>query len=108
MGFFEFAFVVSLTVLLPLAIIKMRTDVRRQEIELERSRGESHGGLTIGELKQMLRQVVDEANAPIVARIEQIERQMLDPNDHAGRDLLDESTSTIDDAVERTVGRRVS
>jgi hypothetical protein len=108
MGFFEFVFIISLTVLLPLAIVKMRTDVRRQELEAQRASGDPQGGLTVGELKELLRKVVEEANEPIVARIEEIERQMLEPGAGASHDLLDESTATLDEAVERTVGRRVS
>jgi len=96
MGFFEFVWLFSLTVLLPLAIVKITTDYKRQKLEVQQAEQEVKAGLTVGELKNMLRQVVEEANEPIVDRVDHLERRLLPES---------EPQPLIENA-ERTVGRQ--
>ena len=106
MEFFEFVLVLSITVLLPLTILKTVMDYKKSRLEAERGTGEA-AGVTVGELKRMLAEVVREANAPLVERIEELERER-DPLPPAG-DLFvgaDENVGEGDEA-EKTLGRRV-
>jgi hypothetical protein len=109
MEFFEFILVISLTVLLPLTILKTVLEYKKSQSEAERRAGES-SGLTIGELKKMLSDVVQEANAPLVERIEDLERARGDlpaPGLFAGvgEDVTDDEM--MEEEAGKTLGRRV-
>ncbi len=80
MDFFEFVF--SLCVVLPLVIFKSIMDVKRQQIEADRMQVTEGQGLTMGELKRALREAVEEANEPLIERIESLEQRAL-PADEA-------------------------
>jgi hypothetical protein len=95
MEFFVFIWLVSLTVLLPLAVVKITTDYKRQRLEMEHAKMEAREGMTLGELKTIIRGAVEEANAPLAERVERLEHRLLPPEDTV---LLDEP--------ERTVGRQ--
>lgn len=110
MEFFEFVLVISLTVFLPLTILKTVLDYKKSQAEAERSAGAS-GGLTVGELKKMLSDAVEEANAPLVERIDALEREYDDLPTTTEHDLLAGVEEDADDGVEegagKTLGRRV-
>ncbi len=97
MGFFEFVWLFSLTVLLPLAIVKITTDYKRQRLEMRRAEQGQQAGLTIGELKQMLREVAEEANQPLVERMGRLENGLVEDLRHPAADP---------EIAERTVGRQ--
>lgn len=95
MAFFEFIWMFSLTILLPLAIIKMTMDYKRQQAEAQNEANQA--GLTLGELKRIVRDTVDEANAPLLERLDRLEKAgMLDGV--AEEPLIEQR--------ERTVGRQ--
>ena len=112
MEFFEFILVISLTVFLPLTILKTVLDYKKGQREADRDAGESNG-LTVGELKKMLADAVEEANAPLVERIERLEREHDDLPMATERDLLAgaEEHALDDELMEqetgKTLGRRV-
>jgi hypothetical protein len=111
MEFLEFIFLLSVTVLLPLTILKTVVDYKKSRLEAERDRGPgTDAGVTVGELKKMLAEVVREANAPLVERIEALERERegLPPPEPRGllADVEDEWAEHEREA-EKSVGRRV-
>lgn len=109
MEFFEFVLVISLTVGLPITILKMVVDYKKSKLEAERGTGESTG-VTAGELRKMLVEAVREANAPLVERIEELERERSGLPPSGSRDLLvgvDDETTGDEDEADKTLGRRV-
>lgn len=99
MTLFELIMVVSLTVVLPIAIVKLVLEHKRLLREAEREAHEAQGALTAGELKRLLRDVVEEANAPILRRLDMLEQAALPPYEP-------EAEAPGEDATERTMGRR--
>lgn len=100
MDFFEFILAISITVALPLVLIKSILDYKKEKV---RALAGTHveGALRVGELRQIVREAVEEANAPLVERIDALEQGIL-PQDLLA-DVPDE-----EEAQGRTVGRRVS
>ncbi|MEP0548035.1 MAG: hypothetical protein ABJF88_13960 [Rhodothermales bacterium] len=112
MEFFEFVLVISLTVGLPITILKMVMEYKKSQLEAVRGKGDA-AGVTAGELKRMLAEVVREANAPLVGRIEELEHRA-DIAPPGGDRYLDAEAGFGEDAefdaeaeVERTLGRRL-
>lgn len=114
MEFFEFVFLFSVAFVLPLTIIKMSIDYKKAKVLAGTGEGEA-SGVTAGDLKRFLRDAVEDANAPVLQRLDALEMAVL--GDQAERiqteGLLDESDEDLDaglrgDAQERTLGRRVS
>lgn len=95
MEFLVFIWLISLTVLLPMVVVKITTDYKRQRLEMEHAKMEAREGMTLGELKAVIRQSVEEANAPLAERVERLEHRLLPPEDTV---LLEEP--------DRTVGRQ--
>lgn len=108
MEFFEFILVISLTVFLPLTILKTVLDYKRSQAEADRNASESNG-LTAGELKKMLADAIEEANAPLVERIEALEHQHDDLPTTTKQDLFAgvEDDALVDEEAGKTLGRRV-
>lgn len=114
MEFFEFVLIISITVGLPLAILKTVLDFKKSKLEARRELGES-AGLTVGELKKVLKDVVQEANAPLLERVEALERERDDLLPSGSRDLLaggdafgsDDAPAGSEEEVVKSVGRRV-
>ena len=113
MEFFEFVFVFSLTVLLPIVILRTVLEFKKSKLEAARGLGAGEG-VTAGELKRMLAEVVREANAPLVERVEELEhRAQIEPS--ATESYLDTDAEYDDpdaefDAeaeAEKTLGRRL-
>ena len=100
MEFFEFVFLFSVAFVLPLTILKMALDYKKARVQARTGGGE---GVTAGELRRLLRDAVEEANAPLLARIDEIEARMLP----AGRDEEIED-DFIAEPQERTLGRRAA
>ncbi|GEM_PF-661102 len=71
MDFWEFAFVFSVTFVLPLAVLHLVLSYRREKLKLRQ--GPSLGAR---ELQQLIQQAVEEAQRPLLARIEALERQL--------------------------------
>ena len=122
MEFFEFVLVLSITVLLPLTLLKTVMDYKKSKLEAERGPGlETGAGVTVGELKKMLAEVVREANEPLVERIEALEREREErpsPESHGTpeshgiladveNDEWDDEWAERDREAEKSVGRRV-
>lgn len=97
----EFFLILAVTVILPLVILKMTLDYRRDRMRLENERPPSASEFTVGQLKELINEVVVEANEPLVQRIEQLERQSV-------ADLGPTSEGEMVSVAERTMGRRVS
>lgn len=109
MDFFEFVVAISITVLLPITIVKTVLDFKRAKLEAERGL-ETGEGLTVGELKRMLAEVVREANTPLVERIEALEESA--PALTSSPDAYDEREMPYDEEdleseAEKTLGRRL-
>lgn len=110
MEFFEFVLVFSIVFILPLTILKTVMDYKKAQIKA--SRGVSHEGegVTAGELKRLLREVVQEANAPLLERIEGLEREREGLAPSAHRDPLlsvEEDEVDLETEADKTLGRRV-
>jgi hypothetical protein len=73
MEFFELVLILSITVLLPITIVRSVVGFKKSKLEAERGLG-AEAGITVGELKKMLADAVREANAPLVERVEALER----------------------------------
>ncbi|ACY47834.1 hypothetical protein [Rhodothermus marinus] len=71
MGFWEFLTTLAVAVVLPLAIVHLILSYRREKLKLRQ--GPSLGAR---ELQQLVRQAVEEAQQPLLARIEALERQL--------------------------------
>ena len=71
MGFWEFLTTLAVAVVLPLAIIHLILSYRREKLKLRQ--GPSLGAR---ELQQLVRQAVEEAQQPLLTRIEKLERQL--------------------------------
>jgi hypothetical protein len=112
MEFFEFVLVLSITVLLPLTILKTVMEYKKSQLESERKTGDA-AGVTAGELKRMLAEVVREANAPLVERIEELEHRAeiappaSDRRLDTDADYGDDEAFDAEAEVERTLGRRL-
>lgn len=105
MEFFEFIFIFSVAFVLPLTIIKMSLDYKKAR--LRAGDGEGAGiGVTAGDLKRLLRDAVEEANAPLLARIDDLDARL-----QPGRfvEAFDEERVEGEaEPQERTLGRRVA
>lgn len=111
MEFFEFVLVFSITVLLPLTVLKTVMDYKKSKLEAERGVGENTG-FTVGELKKMLTEVVREANQPLIERIEELERERNGLPSPRSRDLFvgveeEEVEMDVEEDADKTLGRRV-
>ncbi len=102
MDFFEFVLVFSLAFVLPITIFKTVMEHKRKRLEVERGSSE---GITVGEVKAMLAEVVREANEPLAARVERLERGALPL--HGPDEFYDPDDPAFGDEAERTLGRRV-
>ncbi len=71
MGFLEFLTTLAVAVVLPLAIVHLILSYRREKLKLRQ--GPSLGAR---ELQQLVRQAVEEAQQPLLTRIEKLERQL--------------------------------
>jgi len=71
MGFWEFLTTLAVAVVLPLAIVHLILNYRREKLKLRQ--GPSLGAR---ELQQLVRQAVEEAQQPLLTRIEALERQL--------------------------------
>ena len=105
MEFFEFIFVFSVAFVLPLMIIKMSLDYKTARAKARAGTGEA-AGVTAGELRQLLNEAVEDANAPLLARIDDLERAVL--GTQADRLELDDVYGDEAGEQERTLGRRVA
>lgn len=109
MEFFELIFVLSLTVVLPIVFTKMVIDYKRQKMEARRAELEPREGMTLGELKRTLREVVEEANLPLAERIEALERLALPaPKDSSYAEDDSFYGEHLEEEPTKTVGRRVT
>jgi hypothetical protein len=110
MEFFEFVLVFSITVLLPLTVLKTVMDYKKSKLEAERGAGENTG-FTVGELKKMLSEVVREANEPLIERIEELERERNGLPSPRNSDLFvgveEDAETGVEDEADKTLGRRV-
>jgi len=110
MEFFEFVLVFSMTVLLPLTVLKTVLDYKKKQLEVQRGVGEN-AGVTVGELKKMLSEVVREANEPLIERIEELERERDGLPSPRSRDLFagveEEEVEQDEEDADKTLGRRV-
>lgn len=102
MEFFEFLIVFFMAFVLPVTIIKSILDYKSKRLEVERASGE---GLRLGELKQILAEVVREANAPLVERVEALEQERLPEYEAEEEDYEDDLFEGR--SAERTLGRRL-
>lgn len=109
MEFFEFVLVFSIVFVLPLTILKTVMDYKKAQIKAEHSVSRDSEGVTAGELKRLLREVVQEANAPLLERIEGLERERegLAPSAHRDPVLSVEEEMDLEDEAEKTLGRRL-
>lgn len=99
MEFFEFVLIFSMLFVLPITIMKTIFDYKKAKGRAEVSEGEA-SGVTAGELRRLLREAVEEANAPLLDRIDELEARMLSaPRDEEDYDAAPQ---------ERTLGRRLS
>ncbi len=71
MNLWEFLTVALVAFMLPLGIIKLILDYRRTKLEARKG-----PSLTARELHQLVRQAVEEAQAPLMLRLEQLEKQL--------------------------------
>ncbi|MDQ7040702.1 MAG: hypothetical protein Q9M35_07155 [Rhodothermus sp.] len=71
MDFWEFVLSFSLAFVLPLAALHLVLSYRREKLKLRQ--GPSLGAR---ELQQLIQQAVEEAQRPLLARIEALERQL--------------------------------
>lgn len=86
MEFFEFVFIFSVAFVLPLTLIKMTLDYKKAKVQA-RTGGEGEGSVvTAGELRGLVREAVEEANAPLLARIDELEVRMLPVARGGGRE----------------------
>jgi hypothetical protein len=99
---------IALSVGLPIMGMKFhfkQKEIELKEIELERERLGAGGGMTLGELKRVLREVVEEANEPVLRRLDALERLALP----AAREAPPRETAPYGDMdlePAKTVGRR--
>jgi hypothetical protein len=105
MTFFAFVWLFSLTVLLPIVIIKMQTDLKRQRLDARRPDSDA---LSVGELKRIIHEAVAEETAALTDRIDALERGLLlPPADSAPLRDYDEETEGDEWAgPEKSLGRR--
>jgi hypothetical protein len=101
---FELFLAFAITVVLPITVLKMMMDYKRQKLEVQRAEIEAQGGLTVGELKRVLREVVEEGNAPLAERIAAMEHELATRSGGEG-ELVSDSYDLDDD---RTIGRQVA
>lgn len=106
MGFFEFVWLFSLTVLLPFAIVKMSADVKRRRIEAEKEGAGVQDALTVRELKRIIRDTVEETNRPLAERVAALEAHLdmdISSSSHAFEDGFDDEVGA--DHRSKTLGR---
>ncbi len=78
MEFFEFLYATSVSVVLPIVLLGQIIRYRRMKLAARRGDDE---GLRVSELKVMIHDAVERANAPLRRRIEQIETIVTSPDD---------------------------
>ena len=106
MEFFEFVLIFSMLFVLPLSILKAVLDYKKAKGRGRVSEG-APSGVTAGELRALLREAVEEANAPLLARIDELEERVR-PADSLDAGLLGEDEPYAGTEQDRTLGRRVS
>lgn len=101
MGFFEFAIAFSVIVLLPILIVKMTLDYKRERMRSGLpEEGMQQTAVTVGELKELVRDIVKDTHADIEARLVDLEARI---------DASSPEDPNISDVpAERTVGRRTT
>lgn len=106
MEFFEFVLVFSIVVVLPLTILKTVLEYKKSQAGTQVRGGAD--GVTAGDLKRLLRDAVEDANAPLLARIDDLEMAVL--GEQADQLKIGEAFGDETDVEdqERTLGRRVS
>lgn len=107
MEFFEFVFLFSVAFVLPLTILKMALDYKKAKVRTRTGEGKG-SGVTAGELRRLLREAVEEANAPLLARIDELETIMLPTARVEENDDRGEENDHTAEPQERTLGRRVN
>ncbi len=106
MDFFAFMWLMSLTVLLPLGVVKLMMDFKRARLELKGQDAPTSNSLTTSELKAMIREAVEEVSAPLRDRIERLEEQR--PAPLLGAALEDEPLEAPSPEAAPTARRRVT
>lgn len=94
MDLFEFVLAFSFLIVLPLSIVKAVLVHKREQAE-------PPAGITAGDLRRLVQETVEDGNAPILARIDELEARL-----QAGR--LVDGFDAEPEVQERTLGRRVS
>lgn len=107
MEFFEFVLIFSFAFVLPLTILKTILDYKKARHRGGTGEG-SGAGVTAGELKRLLREAVEDANAPLLARIDDLEDQLSLPTRRDSHEDKLEPDPLEMDPQERTLGRRVA
>jgi len=97
MDFFVFLIAVSVVVVLPLTILKLLLDYKRERLQAEREARPTGEAVTVGELKEVMREVAAETVAPLEERITSLER---------GASLTHAPDEPVEEVRERTLGRR--
>ena len=110
MDFFEFIFLFLVAFVLPLSIVKMSLEYKTAKVKARA--GGDGTGVTAGELRRLLREAVEDANAPLLARIDDLERYRVAipltgdiDGDAFGEEMVEDEAAAQQD---RTLGRRVS
>jgi len=101
MSFFAFLWLFSLTVLLPIVIVKMQNDTKRQQLAARQPGARGADALTVGELRELIREAVAEETAPLAERLAVLERGALP-------EPLREQDPGGWEEREKSVGRRTS
>jgi hypothetical protein len=103
MDFFEALIAISVVVILPITLLKLLLDYKRERIAAEQGHRDASSALTLGELKDIMRQIAEESTEPLAARLDTLERGIPD----ADLPLLREDPE-ITATAERTMGRRTT
>jgi hypothetical protein len=103
MDFFEALIAISVVVILPITLLKLLLDYKRERMAAEQGHRDAGSALTLGELKDIMRQIAEESTEPLAERLETLERALPDA-DAAFLPEAPEVTGT----AERTMGRRTT
>jgi hypothetical protein len=103
MGIFELIWLFSLTVGLPVIVVKLIYDYKRQSLQERRAERVPEESLTVGELRRTIEEAVEEATHPLIERIEALEQQVRMRPD--AFDPYEADPSRVDPESSRTVGR---
>ncbi len=76
MELFEFLTAAMVTVVLPLAFLKMIFDYKREKMALKEQSDSKGPELTTSELEALVRRAVEEAAAPLEAKVGRLERRV--------------------------------